>query len=275
MHRFVGLFFASSYVVLFFAMPVRGQYIVAHRGASHAVPENTLAAFDLAWREEADGIEGDFRLTADGQIVCMHDADTERTAGRKLVVAESTLAELQQLDVGVSKHPRYANERIPTLAEVLDSVPKGKLFFIELKTGPQIVQPLQKVLLASQIPLDQLVIIAFDESTIRQCKKLLPNIKAHWLTGYKERPSGSWEPTVPSVVDTLARTSADGLGSQANRDVFNQQFVAALKRQGMGEFHVWTVDEPEVAKFYIDLGAWSITTNRPSWLREQLGAGLR
>ncbi len=96
------------HVTLLVAMPVSGQLIVGHRGASHAAPENTLAAFDLAWQEGADGAEGDFRLTRDGRIVCIHDEDTERTAGKKLVVATTTLAELQQLDVGSWKDPRYA-----------------------------------------------------------------------------------------------------------------------------------------------------------------------
>ena len=76
--------------------------IVAHRGASDDAPENTLEAFHLAWLQNADAIEGDFRLTKDEQIVCIHDEDTSRTCGKKLIVAESTYAELCQLDA--SKH---------------------------------------------------------------------------------------------------------------------------------------------------------------------------
>ena len=63
--------------------------ITANRGASHDAPENTLAAFKLAWKQQADAIEGDFRLTADGKIVCIHDADTRRTCGVNLVVADT------------------------------------------------------------------------------------------------------------------------------------------------------------------------------------------
>ncbi len=58
-----------------------GAEITAHRGASHDAPENTLAAFRLAWERGADAIEGDFYLTADEQVVCIHDSTTERTAG--------------------------------------------------------------------------------------------------------------------------------------------------------------------------------------------------
>ncbi|MDP6721144.1 MAG: glycerophosphodiester phosphodiesterase family protein, partial [Pirellulaceae bacterium] len=97
----------------------RGQLIVAHRGASYDAPENTLAAFRLAWRQGADGIEGDFYLTKDGQIVCIHDADTKRTAGVSRQVAKSTLAELRELDVGRWKDEEFAGERMPTLQQVL------------------------------------------------------------------------------------------------------------------------------------------------------------
>ena len=60
-------------------------FLVAHRGASHDAPENTLPAFELAWKQGADAIEGDFHLTKDGKIVCLHDYDTKRVSGTKLV----------------------------------------------------------------------------------------------------------------------------------------------------------------------------------------------
>src|SRR6185369_848081 len=88
--------------------------LIAHRGASRDAPENTLAAFRLAWQQGADGIEADFRLTRDGRVVCLHDASTGRTAGVDLAVAEASLEELKRLDVGGWKGARWAGERIPT-----------------------------------------------------------------------------------------------------------------------------------------------------------------
>ena len=108
-------------------------FLVAHRGASRDAPENTVPAFELAWRQGADAIEGDFRLTADGRIVCMHDADGERTGGRKLAVAAATLAELRQLDVGAWKGQAWKGTPPPTLAEVLATVPPGKSVYLEVK----------------------------------------------------------------------------------------------------------------------------------------------
>ena len=74
--------------------------IVAHRGSSFERPENTLPAFELAWEQGADAIEGDFLLTKDKQIVCIQDHSTKHLANRNLVVGESTLEELRELDVG-------------------------------------------------------------------------------------------------------------------------------------------------------------------------------
>lgn len=81
--------------------------IVAHRGASKRAPGNTLPAFELAWKQGADAIEGDFRLTKDGHVVCIHDETIKRTAGADLNVAQSTLSELRKLDVGAWFDPAF------------------------------------------------------------------------------------------------------------------------------------------------------------------------
>ena len=116
--------------------------IIAHRGASGEAPENTMDAFKLAWELGADGIEGDFHLTHDGHIVAIHDKDTNKvTKGKnKLIVKKTNLQELQKIDVGSWKNEKYFKARIPTLEEVIDSLPMGKKFFIEIKCGTEIIQ---------------------------------------------------------------------------------------------------------------------------------------
>ena len=130
---------ASVIIVSTLCATAHGQEIVAHRGASFDAPENTLSAFRLAWQQKADVVEGDFYLTKDKHIVCIHDKTTKRVAPKQatLTIAKSTLAELSALDVGSWKHPRFANERIPVLEEVLATVPKGKRIFVEIKCGPK------------------------------------------------------------------------------------------------------------------------------------------
>lgn len=247
-----------------------GQHIIAHRGASHAAPENTLAAFHLAWKQNADGIEGDFRLSADGEIVCIHDADTERVAGQKLVVSETPFDKLRGLDVGRWKGPNYEGERIPTLVEVLATVPRGKLFFVELKTGPEIVAPLEQTLAQSVVPHEQIVIISFNRETIAECERRMPHLETYWLTSYKQKEGQPWKPTAAEVAKTIEAIGADGLGSKALPEHVDDVFIARLRTEGIGDFGVWTVDDPAVGRLYQDLGAWSITTNRPRYLRKHL-----
>lgn len=243
--------------------------LVAHRGASHDAPENTLASFKLGFEQGAEAIEGDFHLTADGQIVAMHDKDLKRTASVERKVVEMSLSEIQQLDVGSWKDARFAAERAPTLAEVLKLVGPGRTFLIEIKCGPEIIPELKRVIDASGVPLDRLRVISFNADVIAASKQAMPALRAYWLTSYKADDAGVKKPTLDEVLATLARTRADGLDTKADLDVLTESFVSALRERGY-EFHAWTVNDPDVARRLIELGVDSITTDRPAWLREQL-----
>jgi glycerophosphoryl diester phosphodiesterase len=258
--------------LLCLADSVESQMIVAHRGASKEAPENTLAAFRLAWERGADAIEGDFYLTRDGHIVAIHDETTKRTAGGvDLRVADSTLAQLQALDVGDWKADRYRGERIPTLEQVLAIVPAGKKIFIEIKSGPEIVPQLRTVLDASSLSLEQVVVIAFNEAVITEVKQKIPQIRAYWLVGYKQDEATKvWSPRSEDVLRTLDRLGADGLDTEGNRQFVDQALVQQLRARGR-EFHVWTIDKPVDAQYFQQLGADSITTNRPAEIRAALG----
>lgn len=252
---------------------VHAQNIVAHRGASFDAPENTVAAMKLAFEQGADGVEADFYLSSDGEIVCIHDADTKRTAGVKHVIVKTPFEELRKLDVGAWKNEKYRGEKIPTFAEIAETIPAGKKFIIELKTGPEIVAPLKDALAKTGLKDDQILIICFNEKTVAECKKVLPNLKCHWLTGYKQdEKSGEWKPTLAEVVATLERSKADGLGTQGEMKHVDADFIEDLCDEGHCEFHVWTIDKPKVARYYQKLKPWGITTNRPGFIRDQLNA---
>ena len=95
---------------------------IAHRGASRVAPANTLAAFEKAAELGADGIELDVHLSADGVPVVIHDFTVDATTDGSGRVGDLTLTRLKELDAGSSFSLDFAGERIPTLAEVLDSV---------------------------------------------------------------------------------------------------------------------------------------------------------
>jgi glycerophosphoryl diester phosphodiesterase len=107
--------------------------IMAHRGASKAAPENTLAAFRKAIEDRADWIELDVQETADGQVVVFHDSDFMKLSRVNLKIWDATVDRLKDIDVGSWLSPQFKDQRVPTLAQVLDEC-KGKIRVnIELK----------------------------------------------------------------------------------------------------------------------------------------------
>jgi glycerophosphoryl diester phosphodiesterase len=107
--------------------------VVAHRGFRTRAPENTLAAFEAAATVGAAMIEFDVGLTRDGVPVVIHDAEVDRTTDGVGRVDALTLAEIQALDAGGWFHPRFAGERVPTLAQVLDRMGGRVALNIEIK----------------------------------------------------------------------------------------------------------------------------------------------
>jgi glycerophosphoryl diester phosphodiesterase len=247
--------------------------IIAHRGASHDAPENTLAAYKLAWEQDADGIEGDYRLSRDGKIVVSHDTNTARMGDKNLVVAQSTFEELRQVDVGRKKGAAWKGERIPTIEEVLAVVPTGKKIYIEIYEAREV--PLVKEALAqSKLRPEQVTVISFTESAVAAAKKEISGIKTLWIKAPKKnKRTGELQPTVEQLLATLKKVNADGIDCSASEAV-DKAFVSQFQKAGF-EFHVWTVDKAEEAKRLAGYGVKSITTNRPKFIREQLEALLK
>ncbi|NQT14436.1 MAG: glycerophosphodiester phosphodiesterase, partial [Planctomycetes bacterium] len=157
--------------------------IIAHRGASHSAPENTLSAVNLAWQRGAGAVEFDVWLTHDGRIVALHDETTERTTGKDWNVAEKTFAQLRALDAGSWKDPTWAGEKIPSLAELLATVPDGKRVFIEIKDEARLVPELERVVRASGKRPEQTVVISFDFAAVQAAKKRMPELCVYWIQG--------------------------------------------------------------------------------------------
>lgn len=241
-------------------------FLVAHRGASKEAPENTLPSFNLAWKQGADAIEGDFHLTRDGKIVCIHDYDTARVSGSKRIVKDSTLEELRALDAGAWFKPEWKGTRLPTFAEVAATVPAGRKFYVEVKCGPEIIPALLKGIADSGLTASQIVVISFNAPVIQELEKQAPGFKTCWLSSFKKE--SPLDPAIGEVLATLRDIKADGFSSRADERL-DAGFIQAVRDAGF-EYHCWTVDEPEIARRFLGLGALSITTNRPAFLRESL-----
>ncbi|MBN8459520.1 MAG: glycerophosphodiester phosphodiesterase [Verrucomicrobia bacterium] len=257
---------AASLPVLLGPPISAAPFIVAHRGASHDAPENTLPAFELAWKQGADAIEADFHLTSDGKLVCIHDADIKRVTGVSKIVAKSTLDELRALDAGAWFKPEWKGTRLPTFAEVASTVPPAGKFYVEIKSGPETARVLVREMGRTKLKPTQVVIISFDKAAIAASKKLAPDIRAFWLSSFRD--TGPLDPSADGVLATLREIKADGFSSKADKRI-DAAFVARI-RDGGFEYHCWTIDDPKVARKFLGLGAGSVTTNRPGVLRARL-----
>jgi glycerophosphoryl diester phosphodiesterase len=241
--------------------------IIAHRGYSAIAPENTLGAFKLAWDNNSDACELDLYLSADGQLVIHHDADTKRTTGVGGKVTEKSLAELQKLDAGSWKGEAWKGEPIPSLAEALSTLPVGKQrFFLEIKDNDRVVPVLAHELEGWKDRADQLCIIAFDRKVAREAKKAMP-----WMAVYRLSSGETKEKTPVDLNQLILDTKADGLDGLDLGLKFDwtPARVEQIRAAGL-ELYVWTVNTPEDARRLAALGLDGITTDDPVMVKEAL-----
>jgi glycerophosphoryl diester phosphodiesterase len=242
---------------------------IAHRGASHDAPENTLAAARLAWEQRADAIEVDVQLSRDGRLIVIHDGNTKRTAGLNRKVSNLTLAQLKTLEAGAWKGRRWAGEPIPTLGEILEAVPSHKRIFVEIKCGPAGLPEFVRVLRHSRRKLAQVAAIGFDLETMKQVKEALPRVEVCSVVKFRRGwRTGRWLPRASDLIAKALSAGLDGLDLGASGPL-NSTLFKLIHEAGL-KCYVWTVDNPAQARQLREAGLDGITTNRPGWLRERL-----
>lgn len=243
--------------------------VVAHRGESADAPENTLAAFKLAWERGVRAVELDVHLTKDDRLVVIHDADTKRIAGENRVVKESLLEDLRKLDVGKWKNPRWTGEKLATLEETIALVPAGARCFIEVKVGPESVPALAKAVEQSGKGANQLCVISFKADTVAEAKKQLPQLQAYWIAEFKQdKLTKKWTPTIDELITKAKEIGADGL-DLSYKGPLDAAMVQKVKDAGL-QLYLWTVDDPKVARKFTEIGVDGIATNKAAWLTQEL-----
>ncbi len=226
---------------------------IAHRGASSYAPENTPAAYDLAVEMGATHIELDVHLTADGEVVVIHDDLLDRTTNGHGPVAERTLAELRALDAGAWFAPEFARQRIPTLAEVLAGWGARAHLHIEIKgSTPSLVA--RTVALVRQHGLaEQVTITSFMREALAETRDLAPDLPTGWLVG---------EVTDSMVEEALAM----GLTQLCPRaDYVTPELVERLHGLGL-VVRAWGVSDEVLMRRVADAGADGMTVNFPDKL---------
>ena len=242
--------------------------IIAHRGESYEAPENTLASINLAWNRNADAVEIDVHLTCDNKIAVIHDSNTNRTGDRYKKVRSESLDELKKIDVGKFKGEQWLDEKIPSLEEVLITIPADKKIFIEIKCGPEIISELQKILSCSKLNNNQVRLIGFSLETISAIKKFIPQYEVYWLRNVERKKFLFWKLNQDELIEKVLKSGLDGLDIKGSKSI-NQHFVEKVKKAGLKLF-VWTINNSEEAEKFLKLGVDGITTDRPFWLKQSL-----
>lgn len=237
--------------------------IIAHRGASAHAPENTLAAFELAVEHGADGIELDAKLTADSQVVVIHDFTVNRTTGSEGKVRELTLEQLKKLDAGSFFGPQFAGEPIPTLDEVFQAVGQKTLINVELTnyTSPGDALPdLVADLVEKHGLQDRVFFSSFHPLTLVRIQRRLPNAPAAILT--MEGAKG-W-----LLRDFVGRWISPKVAHPYYTDVTEKYLT---REHSLGRrINTWTVNDPNEMKRLFNLGIDGIITDDPRLARQVL-----
>jgi Glycerophosphoryl diester phosphodiesterase len=254
-------------------------WVLGHRGARAARPENTMAAFRYAADVGVDVLELDMVVTSDDRIVISHDVTVNLEICRlpsgqpkpPVYIRDLTLAELQRFDCGATRNPAYPEqktvpgERMPLLDEVFrEFKDKTKLqFMIETKMAPEdsgrAVAPEHFARLVYEIirrhgMQDRVILQSFDHRTLREMKKLDSRIRLCMLNPRKH------------LGDYV--TPAKELGAHyqfINWSVIQPEDVKALHAAGIKVFS-GTTDDPQVWKKLIAMGVDGIVTDNPAGL---------
>lgn len=275
--------------------------VIAHRGASAYAPENTLASFERAVELNADWFELDCLLAKDGTVMVSHDNDVDRCTDGTGNITGKTLAELKALDAGSWYDPKFAGERLPTLAEAL-ALAKGRIgVYVEIKSvaddGPVMEQLRSSVGITENLNQDtkiglvevatssgnrnvaltraaiavireagmekQVVIQSFSPVICLVALTEAPEIRTEYLGSYNAEKPEAWDAFV-------------SWGKLINVAGFNVS-QPSLTEERLKEFHdlkktvaVWTVDDVESMNKLIGWGVDAIITNKPDVLRTVL-----
>lgn len=237
--------------------------IIGHRGASAIAPENTLAAFNLAVDLQADAVELDVKLTKDRVPVVMHDPTVDRTTDGHGKVSELTLADLKKLDAGMKKAPKFAGERIPTLAEVFEAVAAARSVWInvELTNYTTRGDGLEAVVVAliQKMNLQRRVLLSsFNPFAIRNVKRLDPSLPVAQLTAWK-MPIYLRDAWLAPFVRHEAR--------HPDYVQLKQKGVAHYKRRGY-RVNVWTTNDPADLRDFARQGVDGLITDVPDVARQ-------
>ena len=154
-------------------------WIIGHRGVPGAAPENTLSSLELAISQGADLVEIDLHLSADGQLVVIHDDRVDRTTNGTGRVGDLSFKALRALDAGSWMGPMFGGEKIPTLAEALAISADRAGIVVDLKHGSERYRGIEDLLaraIETAQRLEDVIVISRDSAAIARINRINPDV---------------------------------------------------------------------------------------------------
>jgi len=226
--------------------------VIAHRGASGGAPENTMASFELAIEERADWIELDVQEDADGRVVVAHDSDFMKVAGNPLKVWDATASDLTELDIGSWFDSDFADQRVVSLRDVLETA-RGKIgVVIELKYygyDERLEERVVEIVEATGMQ-DHIMLMSLKLTGLQKAAALRPN----WIRGLLNTVS----------VGDLTRLELDFLA--LNAAAATPSMIRRAHNRGMRVF-VWTINDPVQMSVMLSRGVDGLITDEPDLAR--------
>ena len=249
---------------------MQAPLVIAHRGDSAHRPENTLASFASALEVGATVVELDVQLTADREVVVIHDPTLDRTTDARGDVRARTLAELRSVSAGYPAlfGDRWAGERISTLGEVLAFLRDRARVLIEIKTESVSADAEGGIeaLTAAEIRRTGMVaasaVISFDQRAVVRLRSLAPEITRGRVYGRT------------SADEVLATTREAGCEiAMPHKSQIGEPLATRAREAGL-KLATWVVDDPAELAALARFGLYGVGSNRPGVLLEAIADGL-
>ena len=252
------------------------ETLISHRGESYDAPENTLPAYRMAVAR-GFGFECDIYLSEDKRLFTFHDSTLRRTtegANTSACTAvgwEETVSKLNVGGWGKWKGSAFDPTRPALFSEVLDLARDGRWIYVEVKGNDPAWVPYVKAELEKSPRANpgNVLFISFGEDVCAELKRQLPAYRVYWLTSCRKKGADGKKVvrTPDEIVAKLRKLGVDGVDINYKPEVIDAAYVKAIRDAGYS-FHVWTVDDPDLARKAFAAGAETLTTNRAKFVLE-------
>jgi len=237
--------------------------VAAHRGGSLLWAENGLTAFRNALALGADYLELDTHLTADGEVVVIHDPTLDRTTTGRGPVSAARLADLASIRLK-ARDGSVTEDTVPTLAQVLDTLkPSGRQLLLEIKVDAArqpyaAIEPKVLALVTARGLRERVIVMAFEAPTLRRVRALDPTIRMALLVS-KTRVSRE-KASAADLVKWARDVGATHLGVE--HPAVDARLLSAARDAGL-QVAAWTANDEAEVRRLIDLGVGVVISDRP------------